>query len=209
MYYFLFLFLAVPLLAQDPPPVSSPTPEVSVTPAGSSSASPAASPAAKVAEEDVIPLPPDAGAAEPPMVSESDVPKPALDASLPDSAFADPNAVIPDDASAPPAPPTGPSAAELDRKIKIRYQEVRTEIEKDPAVVALKEQAKSAKTFEDERSALREYYRLLFKKMKKTDKELSARCDVLESAYIARLAQSRIEPTIPLNLPPAPEPVAE
>jgi hypothetical protein len=205
MYYLLFLFLAVPLLAQDQPPASSPTPEASATPA----ASPAESPAPKTADEDLIPLPPDAGAAEAPIVSESEVPKPALDASMPDSAFADPNAVIPDDASAAPAPPTGPSAGELDRKIKIRYQEVRTEVEKDPAVVALKEQAKSAKTFEDERAALREYYRLLFKKMKKVDAQLSARCDVMESAYIARLAQSRIEPTIPLNLPPAPEPVSD
>jgi hypothetical protein len=71
------------------------------------------------------------------------------------------------------------------------------------------EQSKAAKSFEDERAALREYYRLLFKKMKKADKDLTARCDRLEQAYLARLAQTRVEPTIPLNPPPTPAPLSE
>ena len=70
-------------------------------------------------------------------------------------------------------------------------------------------QAQSAKSFENERAALREYYRLLFKKIKKADKDLTARCDVMERAYLARLAQSRIEPTIPLSPPPTPAPLSE
>jgi len=145
------------------------------------------------------------------MVSETEV-APVLRAgpgeSLPDSAFADPNAVIPEDVgSIPPGGPAGPSAGELERKLKIRYREVRTEVEKDPAVQSLWKQAQSAKSFEDERAALREFYRLLFKKMKKVDKELTARCEVMETAYINRLAQTRLEPTIPLNPPPTPEPL--
>lgn len=189
-----------------PSPSAQPEPQASATPEASPSASPAAG-------EDVIPLPPESGAAETPIVSETEVPglaKPAPGESLPDSAFADPNAVIPGDSSPslPPAP-SGPSPQEIERKIKVRYQEVRTQVEKDPAVRSLLEQSKTAKTFEDERAALREYYRLLFKKMKKTDKELTARCDLLEKAYIARLAQTRLEPTIPLNPPPTPAPLSD
>ena len=135
--------------------------------------------------------------------------RPRPDAALPDSAFADPNAVIPDDASSAPPAPMGPSAGEIERKLKIRYKELRTETDKDPAVHSLWEQAQSAKSFEDERAALREYYRLLFKKIKKADKALTSRCDTLEAAYLARLAQTRIEPTIPLNPPPVPEPLSD
>jgi len=233
MYFILFILLTVPLLAQEASSTAAtptPTPEVTATqaaeptpaPSIDSAPSPAAptgnnpaepvTPAGKKPEsEDVIPLPPESGAAEAPMVSETDVApvaKPGTDQALPDSAFADPNSVIPDGSPAVPPAPTGPSASEIERKLKVRYKEVRTEVEKDPAVRSLWEQAKSAKSFEDERSALREYYRLLFKKMKKVDKDLAARCDVMEQAYIARLAQSRIEPTIPLNPPPTPEPLS-
>ena len=226
------LFLAalafVPLVAQDatPSPTAAaspvaepagPTPSPSPAPADAPPAAvptpaPVASPA-PAAGEDVIPLPPEAGAGGAPIVSEGEVPNMAKPdpgaAPLPDSAFTDPNGVIPDSAAAAVPPlPSGPSAEELQRKIKIRFKEVRTQVEKDPAVSALLEEAKKARTFEDERAAYREYYRLLFRKMKKVDKELTARCDAMEKAYIARLAQTRLEPTIPLNLPPKPEPLS-
>jgi len=232
MYFILFILLTVPLLAQEAPTPATPTPtpEATATPAvepapaaateptpspaataGTAPADPAAPVEKKSESEDVIPLPPESGAAEAPMVSETDVApvnKPGTDLALPDSAFADPNSVIPDGSSAMPPAPSGPSASEIERKLKVRYKEVRIEVEKDPAVRSLWEQAQSAKTFEDERAALREYYRLLFKKMKKVDKDLTARCEVMERAYIARLAQSRVEPTIPLNPPPTPEPLS-
>ncbi len=143
------------------------------------------------------------------MVTDSEVPKLAPGETLPDSAFADPNAVIPTDAGNLPPSISGPSAQEIERKLKVRYQEVRVQVEKDPAVRSLMEQSKAAKSFEAERAALREYYRLLFKKMKKVDKDLTERCDRMENAYIARLAQSRLEPTIPLNPPPTPAPLSE
>lgn len=191
----------------------TPAPEPSATPEASPTASPVASPAEKKAsDEDVISLPADSGAAETPMVSETEVTpaaSPKSGEALPDSSFADPNAVIPGDADSAPPAPMGPSASEIARKLKVRYQEVRTEVEKDPAVRSLREKAQSAKSFEDERAALREYYRLLFKKIRKVDKALSARCDILEKAYLDRLAQIRIEPTIPLKLPPAPEPLSD
>jgi hypothetical protein len=220
MYYLLFILLAAPLLAQEGSSTPSPTPEVSatpVTPAPEASPEPSATSAAspagkKTADEDVISLPSDSGAAETPMVSETEVApsaSPKSGEAIPDSSFADPNAVIPGDAESVPSAPMGPSASEIERKLKIRYQELRTEVDKDPAVRSLREQAQSAKSFEDERAALREYYRLLFKKIRKLDKALSARCDALESAYLSRLAQTRIEPTIPLNPPPTPEPLRD
>lgn len=233
MYLFsiLFFLIALPLMAQQETPAggASPSPTVEATaatdatppaiPESSPSAQPESSPVADAspsgspaAGEDVIPLPQGNGTTDTPIVSETDVPglqKPAAGEPLPDSAFADPNAVIPDASANLPPAPSGPSAGEIERKNKIRYQEVRTQVEKDPAVRSLYEQSQTAKSFEDERAALREYYRLLFKKIRKVDKDLTERCDALEAAYIARLAQTRIEPTIPLNPPPTPAPLSE
>lgn len=193
-------------------PATDATPAPEATPASSPAPEPQASPAVP-AGEDVIPLPPESGAMETPIVSESEVPglaKPPGGEPFSDAAFADPNAVIPgDDAMNLPPAPSGPSAQEIERKIKVRYREVRTVVEKDPEVRSLLEQANSAKSFEEERAALREYYRLLFKKMKKIDKDLSMRCDIMQNAYIARLAQTRVEPTIPLSPPPTPVPLSE
>jgi hypothetical protein len=209
--------------ASSPSPTASPADAPSASPEASASPSPDASPEASPSDiatssadaaasptpgEDSIPLPPESGISDEPIVSETDVP--ALDPASSDAAFADPNAFIPDSAmpEIPPAP-AGPSAEEMRRKLKVRYEEVRIQVDKDPAVRSLKEQAQNAKTFEDERAAYREYYRLLFKKMRAVDKDLKDRCDAMESAYLGLLSQVRVEPTIPLNLPPKPEPLAE
>ncbi|MCK9588760.1 MAG: hypothetical protein M0Q93_05260 [Terrimicrobiaceae bacterium] len=194
---------ATPLPVAEPTPAASPSAQPEPSPEASPSASPDVG-------EDVIPLPPESGPAETPIVSETEVPNLAKPGeNLPDSAFADPDAVIPSDSASLPPTSSGPSPQEIERKLKVRYQEVRVQVEKDPAVRSLMEQSKAAKSFEDERAALREYYRLLFKKIKKVDKDLTARCDSLEQAYIARLAQMRVEPTIPLNPPPTPAPLSE
>ena len=128
-----------------------------------------------------------------------------------DRQFVDPNAIIPGQtaetlASDPRA--AAPTGDELDRKQKLLYREVRTKAEKDAAITSLREQAESAKTFEGERAAYREYYRALFRKMKQIDNSLSKKCDLMEKAYLSRLAQIRIEPTIPLEPPPKPQPLA-
>jgi len=128
-----------------------------------------------------------------------------------DQDFVDPNALMP---GQPPEissidPRTaGPSDDETDRKLKVLYREVRTKAEKDAGIVSLREKAETAKTFEGERAAYREYYRALFRKMKKIDNSLAKKCDLMEQAYLNRLAQTRIEPTIPLEPPPKPEPLA-
>jgi hypothetical protein len=128
---------------------------------------------------------------------------------MPDEGFTQPEAIIPEERPiGPPAvPPTFESAQEKARQLSIRYREVRVQAEKDPKVVSLFEQAGQAKTLEDQRAAMREYYRLLFKKIIAIDKSLAEKCKVMETAYIRRLAQERLEPTIPLNPPPTPEPL--
>ena len=39
------------------------------------------------------------------------------------------------------------------------------------------------------------------------DPALEKKCKMMEEAYIRRLAQTRLEPTIPLNPPPTPKPL--
>jgi flagellar biosynthesis/type III secretory pathway protein FliH len=125
-----------------------------------------------------------------------------------DDLFAVPNEFVP-----PPAPAIDPAALaaasqERERKLDKAYVRARTEAEKDPSLIPLLEQARTATTFEAERAAYRAYYRGLFAKIRKLDKSLSERCDKLEEAYLRRLAQTRLEPTIPLEPPPKPEPLA-
>jgi hypothetical protein len=128
---------------------------------------------------------------------------------LPEDALTQPDALIPDErAPAPPAvPPSFESAQEKARQLSIRYREIRVQVEKDAKVMSLFEQAEKARTLEDQRAAMREYYRLLFKKIASIDKSLTEKCKELETAYLRRLAQQRVEPTIPLNPPPTPEPL--
>lgn len=155
--------------------------------------------AAPSGEVDIIPLPPDM----------------ADDASLldlpTDSGPADAS-VLPGDsgdippldiAPAMPSVPMGESA----RVLLARYKEVRIRIDKDPEVVALRAKADAAKTPEDSRAALREYYRMLFAKIRKADPTLTARADAMENAYLTRLSQNQIEPTIPLHKPEPPTPL--
>jgi len=86
-------------------------------------------------------------------------------------------------------------------EIKVHYNEVRTQVEKEEAVAALRQAADKATTPEGERQTLKAYYELLFKRMKQVDPSLTERCDVMQGAYLRRLEQKGIEPTIPLSLP--------
>lgn len=132
-------------------------------------------------------------------------------ASESDQDYIDPNGFVPGlSAEIPPFDPRAAALAgeEQERKLKVLYREVRTKAEKDSAVLSLREKAETARTFEAERAAYREYYRTLFRKMRQLDKSLTKKCDLMEKSYLARLAQTRIEPTIPLEPPPKPEPLA-
>ena len=119
----------------------------------------------------------------------------------------DPNSLIP-----PPAEPEQPSpinAAGNEEKQrqdqKTRYYSVKVQADKEEALASLQKQADKAKSDEAKRQALREYYDLLAKRMKKIDPSLSEWIDTMHAAYLRRLEQVRVEPTIPVNPPPVPE----
>lgn len=84
-------------------------------------------------------------------------------------------------------------------QIKIRYYQVRAQVERDPEVAAIKQEANTAVSEEKKRQALRAYYELLFKKMKSIDASINNRCDIMQAAYLRRLEQVSLEPTIPLT----------
>jgi len=199
----LFIAVLIPvaaLLAQEASPTpaakASPSPSPVPAPEGVSPPLPVVSPPA--GDADVIPM--EGGAP----LETKEIPP-----SMPEESFIQPDAIIPDErpAGPPGVPATFESAQEKARQLSIRYREVRVQAEKDPKVVSLFEQAGQAKTLEDQRAAMREYYRLLFKKIVAIDKSLAEKCKVMETAYLRRLAQERLEPTIPLNPPPTPEPL--
>ena len=119
----------------------------------------------------------------------------------------DPNALIP-----PPTEPEQPSpinAAGNEEKQrqdqKNRYYTVKVKADKEEALVSLQQKADKAKSDEAKRQVLREYYDLLAKRMKKIDPSLSEWIDTMHAAYLRRLAQVRVEPTIPLNPSPVPD----
>jgi hypothetical protein len=119
--------------------------------------------------------------------------------------------LMPDDFSAPFdtgfADLPGDVMGEPARIIERRYKTLRIKTDKDPEVVSLAQQAAEAKSDEARRQAKRAYYRLLFEKMRKADESLTAKIDRMERAYLERLEQTRIEPTIPLSPPPTPQPL--
>lgn len=177
-------------------------------------AEPQASPAPQVApsDQDFINLPNEPAVQSTDIISDSQIslsgePLPAAES---DKDYVDPNQLMPTDAAPAPIDPRSLAAAgeEQERKIKIRYQQVRAKAEQDSDVASLLAKAKTATTFEGERAAYRKYYELLFKKMRKLDSSLSKKCDLMEKTYLARLAQTRVEPTISLEPPPKPEPLA-
>jgi flagellar biosynthesis/type III secretory pathway protein FliH len=177
-------------------------------------AEPQASPAPQLApsDQDFINLPNEPAVQSTDIISDSQIslsgePLPAAES---DKDYVDPNQLMPTDAAPAPIDPRSLAAAgeEQERKIKIRYQQVRAKAEQDSDVASLLAKAKTATTFEGERAAYRKYYELLFKKMRKLDSSLSKKCDLMEKTYLARLAQTRVEPTIPLEPPPKPEPLA-
>jgi hypothetical protein len=163
-------------------------------------------------DQDFINLPNDPAAPTTDIISETQISLTgeALPTTESDKDYVDPNQLMPTDGAPAPIDPRtlAASGEEQERKVKIRYQQVRTKAEQDSDVSSLLAKAKTASTFEGERAAYRKYYELLFKKMRKLDSSLSKKCDLMEKTYLTRLAQTRVEPTIPLEPPPKPEPLA-
>ena len=118
----------------------------------------------------------------------------------------DPNSLIPPpEEPLPPSPINTAGNEETQRQQqKSRYYTVKVKADKDEDLSSLLVQADKAKSDEVKRQALREYYDLLAKRMKKIDPSISDWIDTMHSAYLRRLDQVRVEPTIPMNLPPTP-----
>jgi len=117
----------------------------------------------------------------------------------------DPNSLIPPPEEPPPPSPinSGENEEKQREDQKARYYSVKVKADKEEALSSLWSQADTAQTDEAKRQALREYYDLLAKRMKKIDASLSDWIDTMHAAYLRRLEQVRVEPTIPLNLPPS------
>jgi hypothetical protein len=202
----------LPLSAQDqgatnaPAPLQlqeNPVPGASAAPADTNPpAAPAAAPsptpdtvAAPAATNLPAPGDPSAPAADSGMGSPGQNPPPS-----------DPNSLIP-----PPVAPEQPSPINASgneekqrQEQKTRYYSVKVKADKDDDLVELQDKADKAKNDEAKRQALRQYYDLLAKRMKKIDPSLSEWIDTMHSAYLRRLEQVRVEPTIPINPPPVP-----
>ena len=202
------------LVGQETPASAEPTPTPAATPQDAAlTLNPPAAAPSPTSDRDFINLP------EASSPSESDATK-GTDSSLLEEvpsnssasdAITDPNDLLPLESTSQlpvDAAALASASEEQEIKVKVRYKETRIKVEKTPALEALLAKAKSARTFESERAAYREYYRELFRRMKKLDPTLTKKCDAMEIAYLNRLAQTRIEPTIPLEPPPKPTPLA-
>jgi hypothetical protein len=217
---------ASPSPSATPAPTATATPAATETPAAPSpSPSPAEAkaPEEKPAEEkaeatptpeaspsdaDLLPLPVESADVPPPpddTLPAADEPGTA-DVLNPDATLIPPD-VTSDESVPPPPPAIVENKYKEERELKVRYQEVKLQALKDAKVRSLHEQAEAARTDEGKRQALREYYRLLFAKMVSIDKDLEKKCEEMQRAYLRRLGQYRVAPTIPLSPPPTPEPI--
>jgi hypothetical protein len=106
----------------------------------------------------------------------------------------------------PDRPPVVEDPNEAERKMRVKFRQVKARIQNDPQLLELKDMAQHAPNPEDYRAARRSYYALLFGKVRKADSSLSSYADTLEKLAVADLYQTRIQPTVALNPAPAPQP---
>jgi len=119
----------------------------------------------------------------------------------------DPNSLIP-----PPTEPETPSPVnvaaneEKERQDqKSKYYAAKVKADNEEALSGLLQKSDKAKTEEGKRQILHEYYDLLARRMKKIDPSISDWVDTMHAAYLRRIDQVRIEPSVPLTPPPSPE----
>jgi hypothetical protein len=115
----------------------------------------------------------------------------------------------PADFTPPPRLPDLQDPQEQQRKMRVRFRQIKARLDRDPQLVELQAMAEAAGTPEDRRAARRAYYTALFERTRNIDKSLTEYTEALERAALARLGQTRIEPTVPNNPPPPPLPRAE
>lgn len=81
-----------------------------------------------------------------------------------------------------------PADADPDVKERFRFDVAKAKAAEDPQVKSLKAKADNASTDEESRKALRAYNKALFDKIRKVDKSVSERADLLEAAILKRLS---------------------
>jgi hypothetical protein len=91
---------------------------------------------------------------------------------------------------------TKPSA---EQKVKdaIRFRQLRTMASRHPNVIAWDHQAKLARTEYGKREALKQYYQWMGYLMQQKEPRLKPMIDGFVGPALSRLAQTRIEPTVP------------
>jgi hypothetical protein len=89
------------------------------------------------------------------------------------------------------------TSAELDSRIKFRQAHTRASSE--PAIQALWEESRQARTDYEKRDALRRYYTTLYKRIASMDKTILPLVEERQRVSLRRLEQNRIEATDPVE----------
>lgn len=92
---------------------------------------------------------------------------------------------------------TEAAADELQQRV--RFREVKTRALKDPGVQSDWERAHTVRTDYEKREALKSYYTRLYAGMAKIDRSLKKRIAEERQRSLGRLAQTRVDPTEPLD----------
>ena len=82
---------------------------------------------------------------------------------------------------------------------RVRFREVKTRALKDPAVQSEWDRAQTVRTDYEKREALKSYYTRLYTRMAKIDRSLKKRIAEEQGRSLARLTQTRVDPTEPLD----------
>jgi hypothetical protein len=196
------------LFAPEPASSATPAPDAVATPAPAADSNSTAQPASSNPPSEVSTNAPDAGT-NPATPVDPLAPSPDSGMGSPgqNPPPSDPNSLIP-----PPTEPESPSpvntAANEEKQRqeqKTKYYAAKVKADKEEALAGLLEKSEKAKTDEGKRQILREYYDLLARRMKKIDPSISDWIDTMHAAYLRRIEQVRIEPSVPLTPPPVPD----
>lgn len=81
---------------------------------------------------------------------------------------------------------------------RIRFRQMKTRAQNDPAVQAAWDRAEAARSDAEKREALKSYYTLLYRRMAKADATLKPKIALAERTALRRLEQRRVDATEPL-----------
>jgi hypothetical protein len=155
-------------LATPEQPPAEPAPELSPSPEPEPSPTPSPE---QLPESDQLPTAPEPGPLPPDLIPEGRIPPIPLFQTKP--------------------------SAEQKVKDAIRFRQLRTMASRHPNVIAWDHQAKLARTEYGKREALKQYYQWMGYLMQRKEPRLKPMIDVFVGLALSRLAQTRIEPTVP------------